>query len=273
MRSPVTHELVEGYGLFDLARAVPLREAAMGLKPPMGDSLIGWNMGYLTVANGPYLVRRDHFGTGWAHWQKWGWNQDWGMEVYSPHPFDLVRAHLKKFNFAVAEATGTTLRFRLYDPRVFRLFMPEATPDQKAKLFKLVDRIVCPLPRPPWRIEYAREDSDAAPARVPFVISGEQAERLRARRLSEFRFRALNFVCANVEEAADWPDARLDRALDVVMEAAPEHGVQSERGIMLLLAATVMRRENVFAIPEVRAILRDGERSEGERIDAVIAIL
>ena len=89
----------------------------------------------------PYLVQlnRDSPFTVWLLDQ--GWDQGWGILARSPHPFDEVRRHFRKFTLVSTEA-GKSLLFRFYDPRVLRLFLPTATPNQLRLLFEGVERYV-----------------------------------------------------------------------------------------------------------------------------------
>lgn len=89
----------------------------------------------------PYLVQLDRE----APFTSWllenGWGQSWGILVRSAESFDEVRRHFRKFTVVSTEA-GKSLLFRFYDPRVLRMFLPIATPEQLKQLFGIIERYV-----------------------------------------------------------------------------------------------------------------------------------
>lgn len=91
----------------------------------------------------PYLVELDRDSPFTAWLLEHGWGDAWGIFVRSTQPFDDVRRHLRKFT-VVATEDGRSLLFRFYDPRVLRIFLPIATPDQMKQLFgDVVEKYLC----------------------------------------------------------------------------------------------------------------------------------
>lgn len=64
-----------------------------------------------------------------------GWGARWGVFLTSPRPFREVRRHLRRFLVVMDEVTNQKVYFRFYDPRALRVFLPVATPRQRADLF------------------------------------------------------------------------------------------------------------------------------------------
>jgi hypothetical protein len=89
----------------------------------------------------PYLVQLDRTGplTSWV--LEHGWGQSWGILVRATAPFDEVRRHVRKFT-VVSTEQGKSLLFRFYDPRVLRVFLPVATPDQLRQMFRTVQHYI-----------------------------------------------------------------------------------------------------------------------------------
>jgi len=68
----------------------------------------------------------------WYH--KNGWNNSWGILLYSNASFDEVYKHFRKFLMVKTE-DGEQLYFRFYDPRVLRIFLPTCDAAQLKQLF------------------------------------------------------------------------------------------------------------------------------------------
>lgn len=86
----------------------------------------------------PYIVALERgapFGR-WLMAQARG--RSWGIFIRSRLGLTEVRRKVRRFNVASTE-DGRSMMFRYYDPRVLRVFLPIATPDQLARLFDGVD--------------------------------------------------------------------------------------------------------------------------------------
>ena len=84
---------------------------------------------------------------------KEGWGKSWGTFFCSPRNLFEVRKHLQQF-LSVRGETGAWLRFRFYDPRVMRKFLPGKKPDELLKFFGPVTRIVAEADDPVTALEY-----------------------------------------------------------------------------------------------------------------------
>ncbi|WP_170229020.1 DUF4123 domain-containing protein [Polyangium fumosum] len=62
------------------------------------------------------------------------WGASWGVYLTSARPFKEVRQRLRRSLMVQDEETGKRMYFRLYDPRVLRLFWPACTPRQKSEI-------------------------------------------------------------------------------------------------------------------------------------------
>jgi hypothetical protein len=90
----------------------------------------------------PYLVQLERT----APFTRWllegGWGQSWGIFIRSAARFDEVRRQLRKLT-VVGTEDGKSLLFRFYDPRVLRVFLPMALPDQLRQMFgDVVERYI-----------------------------------------------------------------------------------------------------------------------------------
>ena len=87
-----------------------------------------------------------------------GWGQSWGIHVVSAAPIDEVRTHFRHF-LMVLDHMGKAFYFRLYDPRVLRVFLPTCDAEQLRALFGPIEAFIV-------------EDDDPERALV-FTLEGE----------------------------------------------------------------------------------------------------
>lgn len=82
----------------------------------------------------PYLVQLEPESefTSWVIGQ--GWGNHWGMFATSEADFRQMRTHFRTF-LIVHDETGRPLRFRYYDPRVLRTFLPTCTTEELTAIF------------------------------------------------------------------------------------------------------------------------------------------
>ena len=92
--------------------------------------------GYAHVA--PHLVALDPKGEFGARlFSQWG--RSLGILLQSSASFDEVRTHLRKY-LLVKDEGGARCRFRFYDPRVLRAFLPVCTSEEATQFFGPVAR-------------------------------------------------------------------------------------------------------------------------------------
>jgi hypothetical protein len=103
----------------------------------------------------PYLVRLDRESelTQWVLGS--GWGNHWGVFVRSSARLIDLRRHLRNL-YQVYGPDLEPLRFRFYDPRVLRAFMPLAEPAQLDDLFGPVDSWVVEAEDPLRAITFTR---------------------------------------------------------------------------------------------------------------------
>ena len=120
------------YAIIDAAqdKASPERAAAAGLQT---QSLYEGELGRQLNDVAPHLVSlslKDEF-AGWL-FDNWGGNQV--VLLQSRARFDDLRRHLRKF-LLVKDEGGKKYRFRFYDPRVLRSFLPAGSYAEAKEFF------------------------------------------------------------------------------------------------------------------------------------------
>jgi Domain of unknown function (DUF4123) len=82
----------------------------------------------------PYLVRLEA-GSAFAEWVLGsGWGQHWGIFLIAGSSLNSVRQHFSTF-VIVHDPEGKPMRFRFYDPRVFRTYLPTCNGDELERVF------------------------------------------------------------------------------------------------------------------------------------------
>src|ERR1044072_7466271 len=82
----------------------------------------------------PYLVQLEQ-GTEFTNWLiGQGRGNHWGIFASSEADFRRMRTHFRAF-LIVYDETGRPLRFRYYDPRVLRTYLPTCTTEELTTLF------------------------------------------------------------------------------------------------------------------------------------------
>ena len=82
----------------------------------------------------PYLVQLEP-GSDFTNWViGQGWGSHWGIFATSDSDFRQMRAHFRSF-LIVCDETGRPLRFRYYDPRVLRTYLPTCTTEELTTMF------------------------------------------------------------------------------------------------------------------------------------------
>lgn len=99
---------------------------------PQGESLARW---------APYLVEFPAKSAFLERLLTLGWGKSWGVFFNSKAEFLDVRKHFRHFLLCKLP-DGREVYFRYYDPRVLRVFLPTATPEQMKEFFGPVSRFV-----------------------------------------------------------------------------------------------------------------------------------
>ena len=71
-----------------------------------------------------------------------GWGQSWGIFLTSSQSAETVWHELRRSLMVTMEETGKYVYFRFYDPRVLRVFLPVADPEQRAQLFGTISSVL-----------------------------------------------------------------------------------------------------------------------------------
>ncbi|MCP4246451.1 MAG: DUF4123 domain-containing protein [bacterium] len=116
-------------------KTAPQRAAAMGLRT---QSLYEGEFGRQLDDVAPHLVSlslQDEF----AEWLFDNWGGNHGVLLQSKAPFTQLRRHLRKY-LLVKNEEGRKYRFRYYDPRVLRSFLPSCSREEGTAFFGPVAR-------------------------------------------------------------------------------------------------------------------------------------
>src|SRR5215813_11554270 len=76
----------------------------------------------------PYLVQLEQ-GSEFTDWLLEEWGKHWGIFAISDADFRAMRRHFRSF-LIVNDENGRPLRFRYYDPRVLRLYLPTCNAEE-----------------------------------------------------------------------------------------------------------------------------------------------
>ena len=104
----------------------------------------------------PYLVQLEA-GAEFTNWViAQGWGRHWGIFATSAADLRRLRNHLRSFLIVYDEA-GRPFRFRYYDPRVLRRYLPTCTPEELGTVFGPVTSYLLEAAEPEtaWRFQFA----------------------------------------------------------------------------------------------------------------------
>jgi hypothetical protein len=82
----------------------------------------------------PYLVKLEPDSELAAQIVERGWGEHWGVFAHSDADMLEMRLHLRPL-LIVRHPDGNRVRFRYYDPRVMRLFLPTCTTEELETMF------------------------------------------------------------------------------------------------------------------------------------------
>jgi hypothetical protein len=125
----------------------------------------------------PHLTTFDPQGD-FANWLFARWDRNYGILLQTTASFDELRKHLKKF-LVVKDPAGRRLRFRFYDPRILRVFLPMCTRAELKEFFGPVACYYAPgrLGESVWAFEWSRKGMSAREypvLRPPLYLPAEQ---------------------------------------------------------------------------------------------------
>jgi hypothetical protein len=128
------------YVVIDAAQdaELPAQAVKMGLRT---RSLYAGRLGALLDHVAPHLAALELSSAFATHLLE-RWELPCGILLQSRAPFEELRKHLRQF-LMVRDEGGTRYRFRFYDPRVLRAFLPACTADEAREFFGPVERLYC----------------------------------------------------------------------------------------------------------------------------------
>ena len=118
----------------------------------------------------PWLVRLEA-GSPVLEWLLHdGWGKNWGIYALVPkgREFDDVLRHFRQF-VQVALPDSRIVYFRLYDPRILRLFLPTCDAEQNAALFAVPRFLVCEAGDPDQLLLHSENDGNPALRSLPLA--------------------------------------------------------------------------------------------------------
>jgi hypothetical protein len=131
------------YGIVDTARDAQLYPLVMA--SPVHECLFAGELEAPLERAAPYLVELTDDTPLKGIWRAEGWGQAWGILVRSDLELKDLRRHLRKF-LLVQLPDGDTVFFRFYDPRVWRVYWPTCTEEEKANWLEGVVEFVAEDP-------------------------------------------------------------------------------------------------------------------------------
>jgi hypothetical protein len=126
-------EEINVFAVLDAASNPNLLDKLYGLEPEF-ECLYTGELEPDIAHIAPYLARleADSEFASWAIEQ--GWGRHWGIFATSSADFRALRRHFRTF-LTVYDMEGRPMRFRYYDPRVFRIYLPTCNAEELATVF------------------------------------------------------------------------------------------------------------------------------------------
>lgn len=114
----------------------------------------------------PYLVQLEPGSefTGWVIEQ--GWGNHWGIFAASPGDIRAMRRHFRTF-LIVYDESARPLRFRYYDPRVLRAYLPTCNAKELATVFGPVTAYLLEDADPMTLLRFQAAAGTLNPKRIP----------------------------------------------------------------------------------------------------------
>ena len=129
------------YAVIDAAQDVSMPKRALAAKLRV-QSLYAGRLGALLDDVAPHLVELP-LDSEFTAWLLARWTRNVGVLMQTPAAFDDVRKHLRRM-LMVKDEAGKRYRFRFYDPRVLRAFLPVCDVRESADFFGPVQRFYAP---------------------------------------------------------------------------------------------------------------------------------
>ncbi|MGE0706724.1 MAG: DUF4123 domain-containing protein [Planctomycetota bacterium] len=102
------------------------------------------------------------------------WGQGCVVPLLSAASLEELRKHFRGFLLVAREGGGKELYFRFYDPRILRVYLGTATPEELATVFGPVKAFVLEQ-RDPARALRCERDAAGALERAPLELAGAEA--------------------------------------------------------------------------------------------------
>jgi hypothetical protein len=117
----------------------------------------------------PYLVQLEQ-GSEFTDWViEQGWGNHWGVFAASESDFRAMRRHFRTF-LIVYDESGKPLRFRYYDPRVLRLYLPTCNAEELAVVFGPVTSYVLEDADPATALRFEAASGSARQTKIPLEL-------------------------------------------------------------------------------------------------------
>lgn len=129
------------YAILDAARdpLIPVRLSECGEEY---QSLYEGLKGERLAAAAPYLVALPKGSAFLETLIRDGWAKSWGVFLTCDRQFAEVRKHLRHL-LTVELEVGKRVRFRFYDPRVLRIYLPTCTFTERSQFFGPIESFMC----------------------------------------------------------------------------------------------------------------------------------
>jgi len=116
----------------------------------------------------PYLIHLQ-VGTEFTNWLiERGWGNHWGIFALSRGEMRDMRNHFRRF-LTVHTSEGKPMRFRYYDPRVMRRYLPTCNREDLAVLFGQVDSYFLEDEDPHTMLSFHAESGEIRQERFTFA--------------------------------------------------------------------------------------------------------
>jgi hypothetical protein len=118
----------------------------------------------------PYLIQLEQ-GTEFTNWLiGQGWGNHWGIFASSEADFRRMRTHFRAF-LIVYDETGRPLRFRYYDPRVLRTYLPTCTTEELTTMFGPVTSYIAEDAAPDALLRFQMQAGALKQKQIPIAES------------------------------------------------------------------------------------------------------
>ena len=123
------------YAVVDAAQDPKLR--GLILRSSSHVCLFAGNVPEVLAAASPHLVKMVPGEPLFEAWKTEGRGCNWGIMCLSQRPIEVLRRHFRQF-LQAKKPDGMVVLFRYYDPRVFNVYIRNATPEEQAPWFESI---------------------------------------------------------------------------------------------------------------------------------------